>query len=37
MTVSGKYIVKGGKAANEVGQMFAADYGSGDSAHIEER
>ena len=28
MTVSGKYIVKGGKAATEVGQMFAADYGS---------
>lgn len=38
MTVSGKYIVKGGKAATEVGQMFAADYGSlmGGSAHIEE-
>ena len=28
MTVSGKYVVKGGKAAAEVGQMFAADYGS---------
>ena len=28
MTVSGKYIVKGGKAATEVGQMFAAAYGS---------
>lgn len=28
MALSGKYVVKGGKAAAEVGQMFAADYGS---------
>ena len=28
MTLSGKYVVNGRKAAAEVGEMFAADYGS---------